>query len=395
MVRRLPRSASVTSIVAALVLGVAALTGCTPRVAVSPARISAGPPAIPQALGVSVPGLSWAIVRTGGPSAGGLFWQLLVQTRPGGPWRLTTPPGVADNGGLVLARSADGTMTAGFVPSQLLRFSPLAATSDVGAHWSQGLFPAGLIAGPDSLAAAPGGRLVAVTATSVQESAAGITGWQPLITLKVLASTPAGRRCGLTSLTGAVTEPGGAIVVAGRCDHAGAIGLFAATTTGWQSAGPAVPASAGLRSASVAGLISTNAGTAALIAGRADHGEVLIPAWLAAKSTSWTTYVPLSVPVGGVTSIAASARGAWAAVLPGRSALITQAPGDSAGDRDLVRWFSLPAPGATLVTGTDGSPLTALVPGLDTVTAWLRTAGGGWQRSQVIHVPSTPGGQSH
>ncbi len=386
MVRRsLSIWAPATPIIAAMVLGVAVLTGCATRSAASPAQEGGQPPPIPQALGVSVPGLSWAVVRTGGPSVGGLFWQLLVQDRPAGRWRLATPPGVADNGGLAVARTADGAMTAGFVPSQLLRFTPLAVTSDAGAHWSQGLLPAGLIAGPDALAGVPGGRLVAVTATSVLQSAAGAAGWRSLVSLRVLARTAAGRRCGLTGLTGAVAEPDGTIVVAGGCAHAGAIGLFTATTTGWQLTGPALPRSVGLRSASVAGLISTKAGTAALIAGRTSHGEVLIPAWLAAKSTSWTTNLPATFTVSGVTSLAASAEGVWAAVLGGRRALITQPPGV----------ISLPAPGATLVTGAAGGPLTALVPGLDTVAVWLRTASGGWRRSQVINVPSTPGGQSH
>jgi hypothetical protein len=56
---------------------------------------------------------------------------------------------------------------------------------------------------------------------------------------------------------------------------------------------------------------------------------------------------------------------------------------------------ALPADGATLVPGTKSGQLTALVPGLDTVTVWELTAGGAWRRSQVIDVPSTPGGQSH
>jgi hypothetical protein len=396
MVRRRPtRLASATSIMAAMVVGVAALTGCATRSAAGPAQAGGETPPIPQALGVSVPGLSWAIVRTGGPSVGGLFWQLLVQDRPGGPWRLATPPGVADNGGLAVTRATDGTMTAGFVPSQLLRFSPLAVTGDAGAHWSQGLLPAGLIAGPDSLAAVPGGRLVAVTSKSVEESAAGATGWRSLVTRGALAGTAAGRRCGLTSLTGAVAEPDGRIVVAGGCARAGAIGLFAATATGWQLAGPALPSSVGLRSASVAGLISTKAGTAALIAGQTRRGEMLIPVWLAARSTSWSTYFPMTFPVSAVTSIAASAQGTWAAVVNGGRALIAQSPGVSVSNPALANPVSLPAPGATLVTGAAGGSLTALVPGVDTVAIWRRTASGVWRRSQLINVPSTPGGQSH
>jgi hypothetical protein len=47
-----------------------------------------------------------------------------------------------------------------------------------------------------------------------------------------------------------------------------------------------------------------------------------------------------------------------------------------------------------VMAGLSGGELTALVPGLDTVTVWELTARGGWRRSQVISVPSSPGGQS-
>lgn len=389
--RRQPRGLSTAaSITAGLILGVALLTGCATRPAASPAQGDVRPPPIPLAVGESVPGLSWATVRTGGPSVGGEFWQLLVQDRPGGRWRLATPPGVADNGGLAVARADDGTITAGFVPSQLLKFTPLAVTTDAGAHWSQGLLPAAIVPGPQSLAGLPGGGLVAITATSVRESAPGTTGWTQLTTLRALAATSAGRRCGLVGLTGAVAEPDGTVLVAGGCQRPGATGLFAATASGWRQAGPALPDSLGLRSASIVGFISTKVGTALLLAGRTSQGEVLIPAWLPAGSSSWSTHSPMRLSGTGVESVSASASGIWAVTLSGRRGLITE-PGRS----DLAHPVSLPADDATLVPGAAGGVLTALVPSLDTVTVWELTAHGGWRRSQEISVPSTPGGQSH
>jgi hypothetical protein len=302
---------------------------------------------------------------------------------------------VADNGGLAVARADAGTITVGFVPSQLLKFTPLAMSSDSGAHWSQGLLPAALAGAPDSLAAPSGNRLVAITAKSVLESSSGATGWTTLIRLSALAATRAGRRCGLVSLSGAVVEPDGAVLVAGGCSRPGAIGLFAATPSGWQQAGPVLPGSLGLRSASVAELISTKAGTAALVAGEAGHGEILIPVWLAAGSSSWTSDVPASVPDGGVASVSGSATGVWAVALNGRRALVTPPPSPGASHHDLARQISLPADDATLVPGAGEGDLTALVPGLNTVAVWDLNANGSWRRSQVISVPSTPGGQSH
>ena len=395
MVRHPTSRLAVRSIAAGLLLGLEALTGCAAHPAVSPAPSGGEPPLIPLAAGVSVSGLSWATVRTGGPSAGGRFWQLLVQDRAEGRWRLATPPGVADNGGLAVARADAGTITVGFVPSQLLRFTPLAVTSDAGAHWSPGLLPAALAGAPDSLAAAPHGRLVAITTTSVQESSSGTTGWTTLVTLRALAATRAGRSCGLVSLSGAVVEPDGAVLVAGGCRRPGKIGLFAAMPSGWQQAGPVLPGSLGLKSTSVPGLISTTTGTVALLAGQTGHGEILIPAWLAAGSSSWRTNLPMSLQVGGVASVSGSAQGVWAVALSGRRGLVTPPPGPSASNQQPARQISLPAANATLVPGPAAGQLTAVVPGLNTVTVWDLTSNGGWHRSQVISVPSTPGGQSH
>ena len=391
MVRRPKSRLTVTSIAAGLLLGVAALTGCTTHSAASPASSGGEPPPIPLAAGVSMPGLSWATVRTGGPSVGGKFWQLLVQDRAGGQWRLATPPGVADNGGLAVTRADAGTVTVGFVPSQLLKFTPLAVTSDAGAHWSQGLLSAALADAPDSLAAAPDGRLVAITTKSVLESSTGTTGWTTLVTLTALAATQAGRHCGLVSLSGAVVEPDGTVLVAGGCRRPGAIGLFAAAPSGWQQAGPVLPASLGLKSASVPRLMSSKEGTAALVAGQTGHGEVLIPAWLAAGSNSWKSYVPASLPASGVASASGSAGGVWAVAFNGRRGLVVPPPGLTA-SHDLARRISLPADGATLVPGAVAGELTALVPGLNTVAVWELSANGSWRRSQVISVPRATGG---
>src|SRR5262249_19061866 len=49
-------------------------------------------------------GAAWAVLEVGGSRAQhNNFWQLLVRPAAGQAWRLATPPGVADNGGLVAA----------------------------------------------------------------------------------------------------------------------------------------------------------------------------------------------------------------------------------------------------------------------------------------------------
>ena len=60
-------------------------------------------------------------------------------------WKLVTPPGTADNGGLVLAAGGPEMITA-FRPSQDLTYTPLTQTSDGGQGWSRPQ-PAGRAAG--------------------------------------------------------------------------------------------------------------------------------------------------------------------------------------------------------------------------------------------------------
>ena len=192
-----------------------------------PASFSPVPaPRLPVTTAVTTSGASWAVVRTGGKPAGGTFWQLLVRPAHAAGWRLVTPPGVADNAGLVLAPGAGGAMTVGFVPSALLRFTPLATTTDDGAHWSQGLLPARL--------AARRARWPRCRAAGCWRSPrparwsrdAGGTHWKALVTLRALAASAAGRACGLTALTAVAAGPSGAPVLGGFCGRAGTTGLF-------------------------------------------------------------------------------------------------------------------------------------------------------------------------
>jgi hypothetical protein len=51
-----------------------------------------------------------------------------------------------------MAWAATEQVTAGFIPSEGLTFTPLATSHDGGARWSPGLFPGRLVDEPDSLA---------------------------------------------------------------------------------------------------------------------------------------------------------------------------------------------------------------------------------------------------
>ena len=140
---------------AALLIAAALLAGCASAVS----RGASAPPAAATApLATSMTeagGEAWAIVAMGGPAAAeNAFWELF--TRPAGStrWELDTPPGVADNGGLV-ASGSGSALTVAVRPSQRLTFSPLAATTDGGKTWGTGLIDAPVAAVPDALAPVP------------------------------------------------------------------------------------------------------------------------------------------------------------------------------------------------------------------------------------------------
>src|ERR1700728_4891691 len=94
---------------------------------------------------------TWAITVMGGSAASeNNFWQVFVRTAGASQWSLVTPPGVADNRGLVAA-GPPASLTVGFRPSQDLLFSPLAASTDAGRTWTQGLLDADLADTQDAI----------------------------------------------------------------------------------------------------------------------------------------------------------------------------------------------------------------------------------------------------
>jgi len=333
-------------------------------------------------------GAAWAVLEVGGSRAQhNNFWQLLVRPAAGQAWRLATPPGVADNGGLVAAGpGATPGLVAGFVPSQDLTFSPLASSRDAGRHWSPGLLPSGLAAAASALAAGPGGRLLALTGSGAQLSGPGGTGWRPLVTTRALAASPAGRSCGLTGLTAVAFGPAGAPLLAGACSHPGVTGIFSLSGGQWRLAGLKPPAGFGGRPVTVVQLTTTAPGklTAFLAAG-AGTAQDLAAAWLG-DGQPWATSAPLKLSGRQLVSTAAGAGGTAGVILTGgRAAVIRPATGTAA-----AAWTALPAlPSAAsdLVLGP-GRQVSVLTAGRTTVTAWLLSkTGTSWSPGQKLTIP--------
>jgi hypothetical protein len=357
--------------------GSQAVTGATPSLQVV---------TVPLATSLVTARGTWAVAVMGGSAAAeNNFWQLFVRPAGASRWSLVTPPGVADNGGLVAA-GAGTSMLIGFRPSQGLTYSPLAASGNAGQSWTPGLLDADLADVPDALAAGPSGQALALLHDGSIEAAPNATAgqWSPLTTLPALAASAPGRACGLVAVTAVSFGPGETPMAAGSCLQRGVAGVFADAGGAWRAAGPALPAGFGRDQVQVLGLASTvpaskGSGNAALLLA----GPVLLAAW--SNGTRWTVSGPVAAD-----GVAASGFGpggsVWALLGNGRAEAIAGAGGSW---RALPR---LPAGTATLAPGAGGGYDALAVSG-SRLTVW-QLSGTAWTKVQVINVPIQYGSSS-
>jgi hypothetical protein len=356
--------------------------GAAPTTAVP----AAAPPLATASFGAT--GAGWAIVEMGGSAAQeDNFWELFVRPTATSPWRLATPAGVADNGGLEAAGTG-GSLVAGFRPSQDLTFSPLAATGNDGATWSaSGPVIPGLVDTPDALASGSGGQLIALTAGQTAELGTN-TGktWTRLASVRAMAATPAGRDCGLTGFTAATFGPSEVPMLAGRCSRPGTAGIFADHGGSWQEAGPAVPRPLAGEDIGVLRLTATGNGLLALLQAGSGASASLFAAW--PDAGGWALSAPLRIGASVIRSTSSGPGQAVAVLLAGGHGETLAGPGSSW--RALPR---LPASAAALALGPGGR-VDALTAHAGTFTDWRLGAGASWRLTQTIQVTIPYGSSS-
>ena len=388
-----------TAVTAAL--AAAALAGCG-----STRAGGTGQPPRPVTLSLATsagyPDGTWAALVMGGSATDfNNFWQVFV--RPAGAqaaWRLATPVGVASNGGIAVAATGGPSLVAALLPSQDLSFSPLSRSTDNGAKWTaDGLLDTPLAATPSALAAAPSGGLIALTRSGAAEVASHPGGaWARLATERSVASSPAARSCGLTSLTAAGYTASGAALLAGTCTRGGHAGIFArAAGGGWAATGPALPAALAGRPVAVLQLARTGSAEVALLQAGAGRTASLLGAWSTDNGGSWRLSAPY--PLAGAQPRSAAMAGQALGVLlrgadgtTGRAVTVT---GPGAAWQALpalpAGTTALPAGAVTLAAGPAGG-FELLSARLSKMSVWAASPGG-WTRSQVIKV-SIPYGSS-
>ncbi|HEV3293320.1 MAG TPA: hypothetical protein VG123_30445 [Streptosporangiaceae bacterium] len=383
------RPASPGATVLAMALAAAALiAGCGSAARPAPGPAAEAPPAGAPFLATSLVTAAgtWAVAVMGGSAVQhNNFWQLFVRPAGSADWKLVTPPGTADNGGLVLADAGGPSLITGFRPSQYLTYTPLTLTRDGGQAWSStGPLDAALANFPDALAAAPatGYLLALLTSGTAKLAAPGYTSWETLTSQRTLAATPAGRHCGLRNLTAATFTPTAGPMLAGTCSRPGTAGIFTARNGTWQAAGPSLPAALGHQAITVLRLTQTATSTVALLKAGSGPAATLFAAWSPDSGKNWVLSPTLTLSGATLSSAFFGPAGAAGIVLNGnRAETITGAGG---------AWQALPAlPAgtATLAPGPAGG-FDALAVHGTRLTVWQLAAGSAtWHTTQAINVP--------
>jgi len=296
---------------------------------------------------------------------------------------------VADNGGLVVSAAAAGAVTVGFEPSQLLRYSPLALSSDDGASWTPALVPESLVTTPDALATSGGGgaalALVRGASDQVLTAKGPLLNWHAVPGDRLLAGG-SDTRCGVSGLDAVALSGSGIPLVGTGCRRTGQVGVFAHLGTGWELIGPSLHGSQGRTTTRILRLDSSGVTTTALLAEEGRDGVGLLGLWRSATG-AWTESRPLIL--GKAPAVRSSALGPMGQQLvfiaeQGRGAVLEEAAG--AGQP----WRRLPAPPpgtGTVSLQADGSIDAFTVDGSKLRIFTLAPNATSWTLSQKLSVP--------
>jgi hypothetical protein len=366
----------------------AAMAGCgsSPAPGTSQPATPAAPPLVTTFASGS--GTGWAIVEMGGSAAAeNNFWELFVRQQASASWRLATPLGVADNGGLVVTGTGTESLLTGFVPSQDLKFSPLATSSDGGTKWaSASLVDPGLAAVPDALTAGPRNSLIALTSDGAKLSPDLGTTWRNLASARTLGATAAGRVCAVTRLTAAAFSTSGTPMLGAGCGRPGVVGIFAETAGYWHAAGPArsaLPASLRRENIEVVRLAATSAGVVVLLRAGTGSDAALVAAWTPASGTAWKVSPPLRLGSRRLLSTTVGPDWAVGVTLSGGRAETLTGP-------DATSWRTLPALprwAATLALGAPGAVDAIAAHGGTFQDYRLGTTGWGLAQTLKVSIP--------
>ncbi|HVA02571.1 MAG TPA: hypothetical protein VMU64_02390 [Acidimicrobiales bacterium] len=342
------------------------------------------------------------------------FWQLFFRSTVTSRWALSTPTGVADNGGLVVSTNTStstnghqATMSlAGFEPSQDLDFSPLASSTDQGRTWVPGLLPAGLAAVPDALAVSSSGGLSGGLVALVRDrggevltSTGNTSHWSTLVNRNAIASSAVGRSCGVGDLTAVALDATGGVEVGTSCSASGLVGIFGKAGGTWHLVGPRLSSPSAPAATKVLRLVDVNGVMHGLVALRSKSRTSIVALAGAAGTAgtdggAWARSVALPIRVGDRVASTGVEPGGGFVVLVSRSNGSLEL---EAGTGPGGGWQSLPSPpsGTVTVAVTTGGVVDALAVATTRLIDWrLDPAAGTWSKIATVTVPIQFGSSS-
>ncbi|HEY1652229.1 MAG TPA: hypothetical protein VGG09_10140 [Acidimicrobiales bacterium] len=362
-------------------------------------RAEGGSPTAISASATTASGSSVLIAMGHLDDPSNMFWEFFFKSAGSKSWVLHTPPGVASNGGLVLAAAPSGSLTVGFLISADLKFSPVAQSTDGGDKWSPGELPSPLASMPDALAVGSSGEALALVATAdqrVMETSGDLSAWRTLTLTKALRV--AAGSCGVQDVTAVAYNDAAEPLLGLRCAQKGEVGLLAETAP--SSDGPATWRDIGLSlgpgggAAVVTRLVSTSNGVVGLGQVGAGKRTSIVAFWGGGSTDQWSGPTPFSVPAGwSVTATATGGNsGQGLAVLLGSGARrrveVITGPGTS--------WMTLPpVPRDASGVSVDGAEVDTFVVTGSHLAVWAWTPGAtGWTRTASMSVPVPYGSSS-
>ena len=278
------------------------------------------------------------------------FWQLLFLPAGRSRWSLVTPPGFADNGGLVSVQ-VGSNLVSGFEASQRIAFSPIASSSNGGKSWAPGILSSELAGVPDALAGTPNGRAAALIgnpAAAVVADRGGLYNWHQIVSARDLKASMAARLCEVTQLTAVAFSPSGQLLIAASCSCPGKVGVFEDSPSGWHLAGPSLPSYSSATTSvlrlraydgGVSALIATYSGARTELLGTrlGDNGGWSSPIGLVLGRTERLTSSGISVNGGLVVTVGGAERPFGEALGPGSRSWTRLPPSARRNKSDLLR----------------------------------------------------------
>ncbi len=325
------------------------------------------------------------------------FWQVLARAGATAPWRVVTPSGVADNGGLVVSAGAGSPrLLAGIEPSQALVFSPIALSADEGSSWSPGLVQGGLAAVPDALAAGSGSGSIALVRTDGGEVLRG-SGTSSIgskvASRAVIAASAAGRACQVGTLGAVALDGTGGSLVGATCTAPGVVGIFGLRGGTWRLVAPRLTGPLEGATTTVLRLVAVGGVVDALVAAGERSRTGLIGV---ADSTAgvWSRSPALSLGLGDrVVSTGIETGGGFVVLVRRRDG--TLAPELEAGPGGPWRATSAPPRGTAAVVVGSGGVVDALAVASTRFMDWrLDAATASWTKIGTVTVPISFGSSS-